>query len=196
MELKKTVIRLFLIFGLLFVIIGCKSNNNIEPSKNINILSNIQYHELISDMSSKINIPKFKILNSTLEDSQRVAVEKSISFNKRAFLTTNGEVDGPKSQERITLVNQKDNYQLFIELIYLDNFVGQDLVYWNVNEDSQKNDDINSRYKDSIMSYKNLLIKTTIISKSGKVDYTELIYADKAIVDYLNNYYSEENTKK
>ncbi|MDK8183668.1 hypothetical protein [Paenibacillus sp. UMB4589-SE434] len=175
---------------------GCvnKSTSNASPHQVLapknDILSIFQFQQLAASIEKNLIIPGFKINGSTLGDNTIIAVEKELSFDKRSYLTTNGIETGQKTQERITFNNDRDHYLVFLDVIYLNNYIGNDLVYWKLADEKFKEEKTYSRFKDSIISYKNIIVKTTIVSQNEELDSLKLIEVDNSIVNFLKGYQS------
>ncbi|MFL2099842.1 hypothetical protein [Desemzia sp. FAM 24101] len=131
---------------------------------------------------SKIQIPDYQLDPdlSNLGDSVTV-IDKELSFNKREFLTSDGELSDKSTQKTITYVNGTKYFTISFmrnEENITNDFQGSDWLYFS-------QDDVYC--VPLIMTYKNIIILTTLQDTAVPVDYREAIDLSILIVEKLEN---------
>jgi len=120
-----------------------KTNQTKHP-----ILNPVQYERLFKHMNEHLKMDQFQLKESTI-GADFTAVDQSLSFGKRRWLTVDGTIDTPSTQETLYFENQKQNTQLAIHFAYTDRYIGNDRVQYQSN----------GGYGELlIISYKNILI--------------------------------------
>ncbi|MFL2106006.1 hypothetical protein [Desemzia sp. FAM 23991] len=117
---------------------------------------------------------------SNLGDSVTV-IDKELSFNKREFLTSDGELSDKSTQKTITYVNGTKYFTISFmrnEENITNDFQGSDWLYFS-------QDDVYC--VPLIMTYKNIIILTTLQDTAVPVDYREAIDLSILIVEKLEN---------
>ncbi len=163
---------------------GCKDGNNQEAES----LTYDEYVTLYQEMSQEFLPPDLSKV--PLKDKiAMIAVDKKASFGKRNFLTVSGEQSERVTQRRIAYENTNKKHIVFLDLIYLNKPLDNDLIYWNSHSiDKFRDNALLKKFNDNILSYHNILIKITMFSEgeqtaaaSGVVRETTL-----AVVDFLS----------
>ena len=129
---------------------------------------------------SKIQLPDYQLSPelSNLGNSVTV-IDKELSFNKREFLTSDGELSGKSTQKNITYVNGTKHFTVSFmrnEENITNDFQGSDWLYIS-------QDDVYC--VPLIMTYKNMIILTTLQDTASPVDYGEAIDLSILIVEKL-----------
>ncbi|WP_215142231.1 hypothetical protein [Exiguobacterium qingdaonense] len=174
MKLKNILV----VFLCTFFIGGC-SDNSITPKQNLKIvettsseqettetqdrpvLNHRQFENLFNHMNSNLKIQNFKLKASTLGDDV-TAIDKKLSFNKREWLTVDGTMDGTNlksTQETLYFEDKDQTTQLSIHFAYTENYIGNDMVQYQINSGyNELNQKISNKSDLMIISYKNLII--------------------------------------
>lgn len=129
---------------------------------------------------SKIQLPDYQLSPelSNLGNSVTV-IDKELSFNKREFLTSDGELSGKSTQKNITYVNGTKHFTVSFmrnEENITNDFQGSDWLFIS-------QDDVYC--VPLIMTYKNMIILTTLQDTASPVDYGEAIDLSILIVEKL-----------
>ena len=148
-----------------------KTNQTKHP-----ILNPVQYEKLFKHMNEHLKMDQFQLKGSTI-GADFTAVDQSLSFGKRRWLTVDGTIDTPSTQETLYFENQKQDTQLAIHFAYTDRYIGNDLVQY------QSNGDYGELL---IISYKNILISVQQNSLQ-KVDSDTTQEAAKQVIHELKN---------
>lgn len=127
-------------------------------------------------MNEHLKMNQFQLKESTI-GADFTAVDQSLSFGKRRWLTVDGTIDTPSTQETLYFENQKQDTQLAIHFAYTDRYIGNDLVQY------QSNGDYGELL---IISYKNILI-TVQHNSLQKVDSDTTQEAAKQVIQELKN---------
>ncbi|MBJ6363933.1 hypothetical protein ACFOQM_22150 [Paenibacillus sp. GCM10012307] len=153
---------LLLIMFLALGISGCQNFNNGPSDK---LITYEEYSNLYRNFSTNFNPPD--LTKVAIEDRiALVAIDKESSFGKRSYLTVSGQQDERVSQRRLAYENTSEKYIVFVDLIYLNKLLDNDLVYWNTNSINQYKDNaLLKKFDDNILSYRNILIKITMFSE-------------------------------
>ncbi|MFD2671112.1 hypothetical protein [Marinicrinis sediminis] len=188
--MKSKYLIVFLI--LLFSLAGCQEKNqNLKESKNAGakeIFSYAEFRDLFKDMSQNIQILDFKKIEQT-EGTDMIAIDKEFSFGKRKMLTYSGEQNDDETQETIRFEDKANGIIIIIDLIYLRNSIGNDMLFWSINNSEYFKDNVNvNRYKEGIFSIENILVKVEIISDNGNLPTGSDYDIFKSVVDYLEDY--------
>lgn len=148
-----------------------KTNQTKHP-----ILNPVQYEKLFKHMNEHLKMDQFQLKGSTI-GADFTAVDQSLSFGKRRWLTVDGTIDTPSTQETLYFENQKQDTQLAIHFAYTDRYIGNDLVQYQSN----------GGYGELIIiSYKNILISVQQNSLN-KVDSDTTQEAAKQVIQELKN---------
>lgn len=148
-----------------------KTNQTKHP-----ILNPVQYEKLFKHMDEHLKMDQFQLKRSTI-GADFTAVDQSLSFGKRRWLTVDGTIDTSSTQEALYFENQKQDTQLAIHFAYMDRYIGNDLIQY------QSNGDYGELL---IISYKNILISVQHNSLQ-KVDSDTTQEAAKQVIHELKN---------
>lgn len=184
---------MLILFSSLFLIAGCTdeavttepkkvevkttthTNQKTNQTKHHN-LNPVQYERLFKHMNEHLKMDQFQLKESTI-GADFTAVDQSLSFGKRRWLTVDGTIDTPSTQETLYFENQKQDTQLAIHFAYTDRYIGNDLVQYQSN----------GGYGELIIiSYKNILISVQQNSLN-KVDSDTTQEAAKQVIQELKN---------
>lgn len=141
------------------------------------ILSYAEYQTLFEALKSNLKISNFELKTGTFT-SDLTIVDKDLTYNKRQYLTLNGELDTgePKTtQELLIFENENQSTQISIRIAYTQNYIGEDIIDWsmltglsNINEKLSEMSDIVT------FSYKNIVFIIYQISETKKdIDITK-----------------------
>lgn len=180
---------MLILFSSVFLFAGCtdeavtteqkkvevKTTTHTNQTKHL-ILNPVQYEKLFNDMNEHLKMDQFQLKRSTI-GADFTAVDQSLSFGKRRWLTVDGTIDTPSTQETLYFENQKQDTQLAIHFAYTDRYIGNDLVQY------QSNGDYGELL---IISYKNILI-TVQQNALQKVDSNTTQEAAKQVIQELKN---------
>ncbi|MBG9736890.1 hypothetical protein M5X00_10510 [Paenibacillus alvei] len=150
-------------------------DTTIENTKKI--LSYAEYQTLFEALKSNLKISNFELKTGTFT-SDLTIVDKDLTYNKRQYLTLNGELDTgePKTtQELLIFENKNQSTQISIRIAYTQNYIGEDIIDWsmltglsNINEKLSEMSDIVT------FSYKNIVFIIYQISETKKdIDITK-----------------------
>ncbi|WP_287026077.1 hypothetical protein [Exiguobacterium sp.] len=148
-----------------------KTNQTKHP-----ILNPVQYEKLFKHMDEHLKMDQFQLKRSTI-GADFTAVDQSLSFGKRRWLTVDGTIDTSSTQEALYFENQKQDTQLAIHFAYTDRYIGNDLIQY------QSNGDYGELL---IISYKNILISVQH-NYLQKVDSDTTQEAAKQVIHELKN---------
>ncbi|KJD44866.1 hypothetical protein [Paenibacillus terrae] len=158
-----------------------------DDSKKDASLSYAQYRDLFMDMSEKLQLAPFNFLEST-QGNNIVAIEKDWSFGARSMLTRDGKPTDEETQERI-IYKKKDDTLLLIDLIYLKDTLSNDLVFWPTHEtEAYKKEAVLQSFDEAMLTYKNVIVKITLISKRQKADLHDMQSVLKSVTTFMKKY--------
>lgn len=161
------------------------ASNKLEVEGNISFQ---QYSELFENLSSNLNIPGYKLENSTLGDDLTM-IDKDISFNKREYLSIDGKyspTNVESSQETLFYLNEDKDRALIVTLAYTDSTIGNDIIFYNITNDYGLPEEITNKNDLITLSYKNLII-SILQSAKDSVEKKDTPEAAKTIVEFLEN---------
>lgn len=174
MKRKKYAIIILCVLSLTLISCSKKQTDTIKTSvsntakENIsnetvskNTLTYEQYEDLFNYMVSNIKIEGFKLKGSTIGDNVTI-VEKDLTFDKRKYLTLDGNFTGsePKpTDEEFIFENEKQDCQISIGMYFANDSLGNDLIGWSTNLGfNDINMNLAKQTDYMIMSYKNCII--------------------------------------
>lgn len=168
--------------------VSTTSNSNHKTNQTQkNIMSYQQYENLFKHMNDKLKIKNFQLKESTLGPDVTI-IDKELSFNKRDWLTIDGTKDDltPKStQETLYFEDKKQTTLLSISFAYTNNYVGEDMLQYQVPSGYTKiNQELANKSDLILLSYKNIVISIQQ-NNSSKVDYETTKLATKMVIDEL-----------
>jgi len=165
-----------------------QKSNKVQESEHESILTYQEYRKLFNDMGSQLVIPNAKLIEKT-DDVNLVAIDKSFSFGTRSVLTLNGDLTNQETQERIVYKDKDSEIITLIDLIYLKSFLGNDMIFWPSHEtETFKQEPMLKKYEECIVSYKNILIKVTLISTDKPLEYKKKFDTFNSVISYLQSY--------
>lgn len=145
----------------------------VDTSKKDDSMSYTQYRDLFADMSQKLHLDSFNYIEST-QGSNVVAIDKDWSFGARSMLTREGKPTDEETQERI-IYKRKDDTLLLIDLIYLKDAVGNDMVLWPTHETkAYQKEAVLQSLDEAMLTYKNVIVKITLITKGQKAELSDM----------------------
>ncbi|WP_313351867.1 hypothetical protein, partial [Exiguobacterium sp.] len=84
-------------------------------------------------MDEHLKMDQFQLQASTI-GSDFTAVDRSLSFGERRWLTVDGTIDTPSTQETLYFENQKQDTRLAIHFTYTDRYIGNDVMQYQSSE--------------------------------------------------------------
>lgn len=180
----KFVINFILISAVIVSIIFLTSCGNTDKK-----MSYDQFIMLAEDINKNLNIPNFINLEGN-QGPQLVAIEKELAFDKRQYLTLDGEANDQVTQKRIEFKSNDNTYLAVIDVIYLDKVLNNDLIFWSYPlENNKENEFLRKTFVENILSYKNCLIKISLIAVPNyTIDDIKLTEFTKHVSKYLKKY--------
>lgn len=151
-------------------------------------LSFQQFSELFENLSSNLNIPGYKLENSTLGDDLTM-IDKEISFNKREYLTIDGNYSPTNiesSQETLFYLNDDSDRAIIVTLAFTESNIGNDIILYNITNEYGLPEEITEKNDLITLSYKNLIISILQSAKSS-VELKDTQKSAKSIVNFLEN---------
>ncbi|NUU59393.1 hypothetical protein [Paenibacillus agri] len=183
MKIRKRLLSSILLLLTILLIIGCTKESGNKDS-NQQLIPYDNFSKIVEDMEN-LEIPDFQYKESPLSI---MAVDKALTFDKRNYLTVDGEQNEQSTQKRIIYQNN-DELIAVVDFIYLEHFIGNDLIYWNSRGSDTLKDNKNVLgYNDLIFTYQNILVKVTVYSDKGLADVTVLNKIANPLVQYFKKY--------
>lgn len=189
-----------ILFSSVFLSVGCTDEAVTTEQKKVEvkttthtnqktkhpILHPVQYEKLFKYMDEHLKMDQFQLQASTI-GSDFTAVDRSLSFGKRRWLTVDGTIDTPSTQETLYFENQKQDTRLAIHLTYIDRYIGNDVMQYQ-SSDGYKglNQKLSNQSDLIIISYKNILISVQQ-NALYKVDPDTTQEAAKQVIHELKN---------
>lgn len=190
--MRKNILQFLILLVLCILIQGCSKNQTKQTNldNENNFISYEQYKELFSDLSESF-LPNDCVKLTETENLYLIAIDKENSFGKRQFLTLDGEQSNTPTQQSLCYESTNKDFILYIDLIYLNKELDNDLIYWNSGFAGEFIDkDLADIYRENILSFHNILVKITLLRKNDSntstFDFFRLTTME--IVEYLNSY--------
>ncbi len=137
-------------------------------------------------MDEHLKMDQFQLQASTI-GSDFTAVDRSLSFGGRRWLTVDGTIDTPSTQETLYFENQKQDTRLAIHFTYTDRYIGNDVMQYQSSEGYKGlNQKLSNQSDLIIISYKNILISVQQ-NALYKVDPDTTQEAAKQVIHELKN---------
>lgn len=180
--------RKIIFFLLTFIVLFSTACNSKETNEN-----KIEYEEFVSlfdKMNSEMKLTDYENLGGN-EGIQLIYIDKKISFDKRNYLTIDNQQSNSPTQFRIEYIDSENKSLATIDLIYLENVLENNLIYWdNPIVNNTENEFLRKKYNENIISYKNILIKTCLFAiGANEVDDSTLTTISEDVVDFIQNTY-------
>jgi hypothetical protein len=188
------LITFFVIILGLISFVSCSSKENKvqkSTSKKPKVTFSASKYKKICKLAEKLNFKGYKLVYSTADYDNFMVVEKSLTFNKRKMMSTNGNMLDP-TQERLIFESDDKKSSLFLDIIFLEKDLYNDLVYSNPGIDDKELDPkiLEYNYHENIFSYKNLLVKFTDVpldKNTSNGDYIKFNDKSLVIVNFLKS---------
>lgn len=144
-----------------------------------------KYYSLFVDMAKTLKIPGTTEVDQT-DNTHIVGVGPDYSFGSRTFLTTDGTQSGKVTQQRIVFKDNDQDVYTFVDLVYTKESMGKDMVFWPTKSiDTYEKEDFLKKYDECMLSYNNVLIKITRISKTKPLELTDMQAAIEAVTTFM-----------
>ncbi|KEQ22591.1 hypothetical protein [Paenibacillus tyrfis] len=149
-------------------------------------LSYDQYLSLYKDMATNLDLKGYQKTEDNTVTPYLIQIDPQVSFNKREFMTKTGEQTTESTQARIVFKKSDDGTIVYIDFIYLDKIIGNNLFYSDVSSKTTVSNPNVSKYNTDILGFKNLLIKVTLISSNeNPISKEQQHFVDKHVVEFL-----------
>lgn len=190
--MKKNVILLASL--MIFLFTGCEADqgniqtNQVQQRDQATVLSYQAFRQLFDDMGSQLVIPNAEKVEKS-DATNLVAIDRSFSFGTRSILTLNGDQTDQETQERIAYKDVDTGTIILIDLIYLKSYLGNDMVFWPTQAlEIYEKEPVLKKYDEAMVSYHNVLVKVSLISKDKPVEFQKKYNTLKAVISYLDTY--------
>ena len=144
-----------------------------------------KYYSLFVDMAKTLKIPGTTEVDQT-DNTHIVGVGPDYSFGSRTFLTLDGTQSRKVTQQRIVFKDNDQDVYTFIDLVYTKESLGKDMVFWPTKSiDTYEKESFLKKYDECMLSYNNVLIKITRISKTKPLELTDMQAAIEAVTTFM-----------
>lgn len=163
--------------------IATVTSSTTEPSA----ISYDKYYNLFVDMAKTLKIKGAKEVDLT-NSTHLVAVGSAYSFDTRTFLTTDGTQSGKVTQQRIVFKDNDQDAYTFIDLVYVKESLGKDMIFWPTKSmDTYEKEPFLKKYDECMLSYNNVLIKITRISKTKPLKLNDMQAAIESVTTFMKS---------
>ncbi|CCQ97251.1 conserved hypothetical protein [[Clostridium] ultunense Esp] len=139
-------------------------------------------------MGSQLVIPNAEKVEKS-DATNLVAIDRSFSFGTRSIITLTGDQTDQETQERIAYKDVDTGTIILIDLIYLKSYLGNDMVFWPTQAlEIYEKEPVLKNYDEAMVSYHNVLVKVSLISKDKPVEFQKKYNTLKAVISYLDTY--------
>lgn len=167
-------VKIIFVLLLLISLTGCKENK-VSSKNQKDLYSYNQYKEIFSKMMDNLKFNNYIKIEET-SGTNFIFIDKEMSLGKREVLTKDGKQSDTETQERIVYKNKINSNILYIDIIFLRDSIGDDMIYLNeIPIDTKKYKSVHL-YDNRLLSRGNLLFQMTLISTNGKKLAEEDIY--------------------
>ena len=152
-------------FTVILLLTACSDNNatsseeSLSYSKSKNkeeVLSYKEFENLFNKFSDEVEIEGYMLKDSSA-GIDAIRIDEDLSFGKRKWLTKDGESLTAPTQEMFFYENEERTRLLTITLAYTENYIGKDMLFYNVSSGYDINDEL-SNNEIIALSYKNIII--------------------------------------
>ncbi|WP_416148621.1 hypothetical protein ACM26V_20475 [Salipaludibacillus sp. HK11] len=181
---------------IVIVLFGCTEKENINDDiskesipieERTNNDSEIQEHKNDDQI---LNYPAFQVLTKNLSDSVKIdgytfkdssmgidaiRIDERLSFGERQWITENGKLESPlkSTQETFFYENSDQSRLIIITAAYSPNYIGDNILYYNVNSGYDINENL-AKLNDVItISFRNLTFTVMQTSEDIDMDVTQ-----------------------
>lgn len=162
--------------------IKTKKANSTQTDKTLSYES---FQNVFKELNTNFKVDDYELRGKSVEQNL-IGIDKPLSFDKRSLLTIDGTQKSGETQERIIFENDKNKSIILVDLIFLKEFIGSDLIYLNsLNPYDVKNKSILNNFNSAMISYKNLIVKITILGdqdNSDKVLFSSITNIQKILI--------------
>ncbi|KOP28845.1 hypothetical protein ADM98_07860 [Exiguobacterium sp. BMC-KP] len=152
------------------------------------VLTHEQYEKLFEHMNQHVKIHHFQLKASTVGDDFTV-VDRALSFGKRRWLTVDGTIDSGSTQESLYFENKNQDTQVSVHFAYTDQYIGNDMLQYQSNDENKElNQELSNRSDLIMISFKNIII-TVQQHSLNKVDPDTTQRVAQQMIDELENYH-------
>lgn len=156
-----------------------------SPQASLETISYDKYYSLFVNMAKTLKIPGAAEVDRT-DSTHIVGVGPDYSFGSRTFLTLDGTQSGKVTQQRIVFKDTDQDVYTFIDLVYTKESLGKDMVFWPTKSiDTYEKESFLKKYDECMLSYNNVLIKITRISKTKPLELTDMQAAIEAVTTFM-----------
>lgn len=163
-----------------------KQPTNQSPAAVSPKLNYDQYRQLYKDLATNLTLTGVHKVEDYTNRGYLVFVEPELTFGKRKVLTVTGEQTDQMTQSKIAY--EGDDVVVYLDLIYLDQSLSNDMVFIEGGTKHFKDLKLEDRFQETILSYKNTLIRIGIYAKTEKPISDGMLNGfGQSIVSYLKN---------
>lgn len=157
-------------------VVGCENSPPEHPvaktAPTQNVLNYPQYLEFVKHLRDNFTPEGYSHVTDTVERPVTIIIEKDISFGKRETLTLTGDMKDPRplpTQNRVVYQDQNQGYVLYLDVIYTDTWLGDQLLSWDLEAPNELPDvPVLGQSSQSLYSHKNFLVKVTLNAFKGQ----------------------------
>lgn len=143
-----------------------------------------QYRQLYKEMSTDLTLSGVHKVEDFTQRGYLVFVEPEMTFGKRNVLTRTGDQTDEMTQSKIAY--EGEGVAVYLDLIYLEQSLSNDMVFIEAGTKHFKDLKFQERFQETILSYKNTLIRIGVYSTSEKpIPNGMLNDFGKSVVAYL-----------
>ena len=173
---------------------ACSDNNAIFSEESLSssesknkeeVLSYKEFENLFNKFSDEVEIEGYMFKDSS-GGIDAIRIDEDLSFGKRKWLTKDGESNTEPTQEMFLYENEESTRLLTITLAYTENFIGNDMLFYNISSEHDINDEL-SNNEIIALSYKNIVINI-MQTTSTDIEMEDTQKAAESIIKYLEAY--------
>ncbi|GAA0287450.1 hypothetical protein GCM10008924_02620 [Gracilibacillus halotolerans] len=162
-----------------------KSTSPSEGENKEGVLSYKEFENLFEKLSDEVEIEGY-IYKDSSDGEDAIRIDEDLSFGKRKWLTKDGESLTEPTQEMFFYENEESTRLLTITLAYTENFIGNDMLFYNISSEHDINDEL-SNNEIIALSYKNIVINI-MQTTSTDIEMEDTQKAAESIIKYLEAY--------
>lgn len=181
-------------FTVILLLTACSDNNatsseeSLSYSKSENkeeVLSYKEFENLFNKFSDEVEIEGYMLKDSSA-GIDAIRIDEDLSFGKRKWLTKDGESLTAPTQEMFFYENEERTRLLTITLAYTENYIGKDMLFYNVSSGYDINDEL-SNNEIIALSYKNIIIHI-VQTTTDDIEMEDTQKAADSIIKYIETY--------
>ncbi|SEO07758.1 hypothetical protein SAMN04488134_103300 [Amphibacillus marinus] len=186
---QSQLLNFFIIINLL-VLFGCtakEDKNNYEIEHATTFIDYPTFQALMSQIPTLLDVNHYNFKDSSM-GIDAIRIDERLSFGERQWITESGKLESPlkSTQETFFYENSDQSRLMIVTAGYTASFIGNDIVYYNVNSGYDINDELAEVNDVITISFQNLIF--TVMQTSDNIEMEDTQAFVLALIEVLNGF--------